>query len=241
MASKFKRFLPFSSLPLLIVFFSLWLIYSCSPNTKNNNALPSDRHQPFNVYGQTGMVVAAHPLAAKAGLDMLQKGGNAVDAAVATAFALNAAEPFASGIGGGGFMVIYLAKEKKVTVINYREKAPSGAFPEMFKSGEQSSVELRREHGLSVAVPGALAGWYYALNKYGTKNLNDVIKKAVDIAEQGFELSDTFSQINKDEYEKLLKNSGEESSYLNGGFPFEPGDVFRNPDLANTFKSIAAN
>ena len=241
MPSKFKHFLPFASLPFLVVFFSLWLINSCSPNAEDNKSLPSDRHQPFNVYGQTGMVVAAHPLAAKAGLDMLQKGGNAVDAAVATAFALNAAEPFASGIGGGGFMVIYLAKEKKVTVINYREKAPSGAFPEMFKSGEQSSVELRREHGLSVAVPGALAGWYYALNKYGTKNLNDVIKKAVDIAEQGFELSDTFSQINKDEYEKLLNNSGEESSYLNGGFPFEPGDVFRNPDLANTFKSIAAN
>ncbi len=238
MLNKFK-YSNFSA--FLLVLLSLWLIYSCSPTAKDNKALPSDKHQPHNVYGQTGMVVAAHPLAAKAGLDMLQNGGNAVDAAVATAFALNAAEPFASGIGGGGFMVIYLAKEKKVTVINFREKAPSGAFPEMFKIGGESSVELRREHGLSVAVPGALAGWNYALNKYGTKNLNDVIKKAVDIAEQGFELSDTFSKINKDEYEKLLKNSGEESNYLNDGFPFEPGDVFRNPELANTFKSIASN
>jgi len=238
MLNKFKH----SNFPaFLLVLLSLWLIYSCSPTAKDNKAPPSDRHKPHNVYGQTGMVVAAHPLAAKAGLDMLQKGGNAVDAAVATAFALNATEPFASGIGGGGFMVIYLAKEKKVTVINFREKAPSGAFPEMFKNGGESSVELRREHGLSVAVPGALAGWNYALNKYGTKNLNDVIKKAVDIAEQGFELSATFSKINKDEYEKILKNSGEESRYLNDGFPFEPGDVFRNPELANTFKSIAAN
>ncbi len=221
---------------------SLLLISSCSPNVEDNINPPSDTHTPYNVYGQKGMVVAAHPLAALAGLDMLKKGGNAVDAAIATAFALNAAEPFASGIGGGGFMVIYLAREKKVTVVNFREMAPSGAFPEMFKPGEgETSIELRREHGLSVAVPGALAGWNLALNKYGTKNLSDVIKKAVDIAESGFELSDTFSKINKDEYEKLLKNSGEKSIYLNDGFPFEPGDLFRNPELANTFKRIAAN
>jgi gamma-glutamyltranspeptidase/glutathione hydrolase len=224
-----------------LAIFALFLVCTCSPTAKDNETLLSDRHQPHNFYGQNGMVVAAHPLAAEAGLDMLKNGGNAVDAAIATAFALNAAEPFASGIGGGGFMVIYLAKEKKVTVINFREKAPSGAFPEMFKIEEESSLELSREHGLSVGVPGALAGWNYALNTYGTKGLSDVIKKAVDIAESGFELSSTFSAINKDEYEKLLKNSGEDCPYLNDGFPFEPGDLFRNPELAKTFKLIAAN
>ena len=82
-----------------------------------------------------------------------------MDAAIATAFALNAAEPFASGIGGGGFMVLYLAKHKKVTVINFREKAPSKAFPQMFFEDGRLNKEWKTDHGLAVAVPGALAGW----------------------------------------------------------------------------------
>lgn len=180
------------------------------------------------------MVVAAHPLAAKAGLEMLKKGGNAVDAAVTTAFALNVCEPFASGIGGGGFMVVYMASEKKVTVINFREKAPSQAFPEMLKEEEE------KNHGLAVAVPGALAGWCYALNKYGTKGLSDVLERAIELAEKGFGVSSTFSLINKDEYEKLILNAGDQTCYLNQGFPYEPGDLFRNPDLAQTFKTIAS-
>jgi gamma-glutamyltranspeptidase/glutathione hydrolase len=170
---------------------------------------------------------------------MLKSGGNAVDAAVATAFALNAAEPFASGIGGAGFAVIYLAKENRVTVINFREKAPAQAFPEMFMEDGETNNELRREHGLSVAVPGALAGWDYALNKYGTRTLEQAMAGGIEIAEKGFELGSTFSAINKDEYEKILKNSGEDSCYLNGGLPYEPGDFFRNPELAETFKTIA--
>ncbi|MFQ6109366.1 MAG: gamma-glutamyltransferase, partial [Candidatus Aminicenantales bacterium] len=172
---------------------------------------PSDRHKPHDFIGQKGMVVAAHPLAAKAGRDMLRQGGNAVDAAITTAFALNACEPFASGIGGGGFMVVYLARPKKVTVINFRDKAPHRAYPEMFMEGGKIKEERRRTHGLSVAVPGALAGWVYALKNYGTKSLAEVAEKAIEIAEKGFPVSQTFSSINKDAYEKLLLNSGEQS------------------------------
>lgn len=202
--------------------------------------LPVDRHQPYNFVGKSGMVVAAHPLAAKAGLKTLINGGNAVDAAVATAFALNAAEPFASGIGGGGFMVIYLAASKKVTVINYREKAPSRASPEMFYEEGKLRRDWKRDHGLAVAVPGALAGWSYALKKYGTQSLNEVVEEAIAIAEKGLEISPTFSMINKDEYEKLILNDGEDSRYLNQGLPYEPGDILKNPDLVQTFRTIAA-
>ncbi len=212
--------------------FFLVLVYSCH---KERPILqpPADRHQPFNFIGSKGMVVAAHPLAAEAGLEMLKDGGNAIDAAITTAFALNASEPFASGIGGGGFMVIYLASEKKATVINFREKAPSGVSPAIFN--EKGDI---RTPGLEVAVPGALAGWMHALQKYGTKDLADVTRRAIEIAEEGMAVSQTFSLINKDEYEKIIQNAGEEVCYLHQGLPYEPGDHFRNPDLAKTFRII---
>lgn len=227
---------------LLTIFASFLLLTSISCQQKKINIPepPSDRHQPYNFIGRKGMVVAAHPLAAKAGLEMLKKGGNAVDAAIATAFALNACEPFASGIGGGGFMVIYLAQAKRITVINFREKAPSLASPEMFISEGKTKEEWRRTHGLAVAVPGALAGWTYALKKYGTKDLYAAMERAIDIAEKGFVISQTFSAINKDQYEKLFLNDGEQSCYLNEGFPYEPGDFFQNPDLVRTFRLLAS-
>ena len=186
------------------------------------------------------MVVAAHPLAVEAGLEMLRRGGNAVDGAIATAAALNAAEPFASGIGGGGFMIIHLAREKRTTVINFREKAPHLASPRMFKDKGEEEKEWRTSSGLAVAVPGALAGWDLALRKYGTRTLAEGLAGAIAIAEQGFTVSPTFSSINKDEYERLVKYLPEGSSYLNEGLPYEPGDRFRNPDLARTLRLIAA-
>ncbi len=214
------------------------LLSSCRPQHLKMPAPPQDKHAPFNYVGRKGMVVAAHPLAAQAGLDMLKAGGNAVDAAVATAFALNAAEPFASGIGGGGFMVIYLAKAKKVTTVNFREKAPAAATPTMFTNKGEALEQWRTERGTAVGVPGMLAGWSYALKKYGTKSLAEAARRAIEIADGGFPVSPTFSTINKDEYEKLLKNAGESACYLNGGVAYEPGDTFKNPELANTLRLI---
>lgn len=224
-----KTILSFITSLLLVVFFS------CRPTEIKIPEPPSDRHQPYNFVGRKGMVVAAHHLAAKAGLEMLKKGGNAIDAAVTTAFALNASEPFASGIGGGGFMVIYLASEKRVTVVDFREKAPSRVPREIFN--DEGKI---KPAGLAVAVPGTLAGWVYSLKKYGTKSLADVTQEAIKIAENGFAVSQTFSRINKDQYEKLIMNAGEGTCYLNEGFPYEPGDLFRNPELAGTLKLIAS-
>jgi gamma-glutamyltranspeptidase/glutathione hydrolase len=187
------------------------------------------------------MVVAAHPEAVKAGLETLKKRGNAVDAAIAMAFALNAAEPFASGIGGGGFMVIFLKKENKTTLINFRERAPAKASPFMYMDNGSVQDVWRKSHGLAVAVPGALAGWVYALEKYGTMDLENVLEPGIQIAEQGISVSQTFSQINKDAYEKILQNAGESSAYLHDGFPYEPGDIYRNPELARTFKRLISH
>ena len=199
---------------------------------------PADRHVPFNYVGKNGMVVAAHPLAAEAGLAMLQAGGNAVDAAVAAALALNAAEPFASGLGGGGFMVIYLARNKKTTVISFREKAPAAATPSMFADKGEAAEEWKSERGTAVGVPGMPAGWDLALRRYGTKTLAQAAPRAIEIAEKGFPIGATFSAIDKDEYEKVLRNAGEATCYLNQGVPYEPGDIFRNPDLAKTLRRL---
>jgi len=213
----------------------------CRLAKENIQPPPADRHAPYNYIGRQAMVVAAHPLAVQAGLEMLKRGGNAVDGAITTAAALNAAEPFASGIGGGGFMIIHLAREKRTTVINFREKAPHLASPAMFKDKGEEEKEWRTSSGLAVAVPGALAGWDLALRKYGTRPLAEALAGAIAIAEQGFIVSPTFSSINKDEYERLVKNLPEGSGYLNEGLPYEPGDRFRNPDLAQTLRFIAAN
>jgi len=220
------------------LFLVLGLAVSCRTTEVKIVEPPVDRHAPYNYVVSNGMVVAAHPLAAEAGRDMLRRGGNAVDAAVATTFALNAAEPFASGIGGGGFMLIYLAREKKITVVNFREKAPAASTPSMFADKGETVDEWRLEKGTAVGVPGMLAGWDYALRKYGTRSLADCAARAIEIAEKGFPVSATFSTINKDEYERILKNAGESTCYLNGGIPYEPGDLFRNPDLARTLRMI---
>ncbi len=230
-----KSFFPYLTLLLLLGHFS------CRPPSPTlERALP-DRHSPHDFTGKKGMVVAAHPEAVAAGVDTLKSGGNAVDAAIVTAFALNAAEPFASGIGGGGFMVVFLAAENRTTVIDFREKAPSKASPDMFRDKDRIQETWRKSHGLAVAVPGALAGWAYALEKYGTMDMAAVAARGIQIAEQGFPVSATFSQINKDEYERILGNAGESTAYLCDGFPYEPGDIYRNPDLAKTFRRIVSD
>lgn len=216
--------------------------FACRPPQEGalrSSPPPADRHIPYTFVGTKGMVVAAHPLACEAGLRMLESGGNAVDAAVATALALNAAEPFASGIGGGGFMLIFLAKEKKSTVINYRERAPRASRPEMFREKGEEEARWKNATGLAVAVPGALAGWDLALRRYGTRSLAEAAARAIEIADRGFDVSPTFSDLNKEEYEKILTNAGPETCYLNGGLPYEPGERFRNPELAATLRRIA--
>jgi gamma-glutamyltranspeptidase/glutathione hydrolase len=221
----------------------LWSILLAAPTCRKPEGeapeASSDRHAPLNYLGRKAMVVAAHPLAVEAGLKMLRDGGNAVDAAIATAAALNAAEPFASGIGGGGFMVIHLAREGRTTVIDFRERAPRLASARMFADKSDKEKEWRTASGLGVAVPGALAGWELALKRYGTRPLAEAMTEAIAIAENGYIVSPTFSDVSKEEYERLIRNLPEDSVYLNAGLPYEPGERFQNPDLARTLRRIA--
>src|SRR5690606_36223746 len=135
--------------------------------------------------------------ATAAGITVLEMGGNAIDATVAAAAALGVTDPFSAGIGGGGFMVIYLAETGSVITIDGRETAPMAATPDMFMDGD-SAIPFgeRRGSSLSVGVPGVLAQWQVALDRYGSMDLGTLLQPGIRVAEQGFEVDETFaSQI----------------------------------------------
>jgi gamma-glutamyltranspeptidase/glutathione hydrolase len=199
-----------------------------------------DPHAPLDVVARHGMVAAAHPLAAQAGVDVMKAGGNAIDAAIATALTLNVVEPNASGLGGGGFMVIRFAKTGDVAVIDYREKAPLSATRDMYASDQAKSERWTQLGGTAVGVPGTLKGLEMALEMYGTLTFADVAAPAIKLAEEGFEVSSELSGIIKDNYEKLATyNDPDKVPYFRDGLPLEAGDILCNPELAATFRLIA--
>ena len=187
--------------------------------------------QNQEVRAASGMAASAHPLASQAGVDILKAGGNAVDAAVAAAFVIGVVEPNACGIGGEGVMVIYLAKERKATTIDYRSAAPSSVeFPDGLPKSGYSSV----------AVPGTVAGLCLALEKYGTMSLAQVLAPAIEIAEKGFVIGPTLAGIILDSYELLMEERDLAELFCPDEFPLEAGAILRNPDLAQTLRKIAS-
>jgi gamma-glutamyltranspeptidase/glutathione hydrolase len=204
---------------------------------------------PLNLYGRGatgahGVVAAAKPEASRVGAEILKMGGNAVDAAVATGFALGVLEPNASGIGGGGFMVVKLASMKEAVVIDFRPTAPSAARPDMYALDERGRAvgNASVEGGLASAVPGEVKGLLYALDRYGSKKLTraQVLQPAIDWAERGVPVTVNLAQIIKDNFGKLSKFENGLAIYAKDGFPPEIGDTIANKDLANTLRLIQA-
>jgi gamma-glutamyltranspeptidase/glutathione hydrolase len=201
--------------------------------------MPAGASSP--VESKNGMVAAAHPLASQVGVEILKKGGNAVDAAVATAFALGVVEPNASGLGGGGFILIYTAKTKGVTAIDYREMAPLKATPDMYKltpDGKVVDKETTVGHK-AVAIPGTLAGLTLALKQHGTMSLKEVMAPAIRIAEEGYIVSKTLNGMMKDNFDKLTQYPAAAAVYLKDGLPYEVGDKLVLKDLARSYRLIA--
>jgi gamma-glutamyltranspeptidase/glutathione hydrolase len=189
-----------------------------------------------------GVVAVSHPLAAEAGARVLERGGNAVDAAVAIQFVLNVVEPQFSGIGGGGFMMIHLAKTNETFAIDGREKAPATATPTMFLfTGVPSNqlFGLASTSGIAVGVPGTLKVIDTALKNYGTISLGDAMQSAIEVADNGF-------HINKFLAANILNDGGITSLqpetaaiFRPGGVPLKEGDLLVRKDLAATFRLIA--
>jgi gamma-glutamyltranspeptidase/glutathione hydrolase len=193
------------------------------------------------VRAANGMVVSEHWLASEAGRDVLAAGGNAVDAAIATGFALAVTHPSAGNIGGGGFMVVRLPNGT-ATTIDFREKAPLGAFPQMWldENGEYSAATHHTGHR-SVGVPGTVAGFDKASRLFGSLNWERLVYPAVVLAEDGFEISEGLAGG----LERLTQRQGAHpatvAAFSKNGTPYREGEILRQPDLARTLQRIMLN
>jgi gamma-glutamyltranspeptidase/glutathione hydrolase len=194
------------------------------------------------VIARNGMVAAQDKIAAEVGAEILRKGGNAVDAAVATGFALAVTNPQAGNLGGGGFMLVALAKEKKVVAIDYREMAPVAAHRDLFlnASGEADSDKSLYSHA-SAGVPGTVAGLIHALEKYGTMPLNDVLAPSIRLAEEGFAVPWGLAFALAENRARFEKDPSSVKYFLHAeGRPYDAGEILKQTDLATTLKAIGA-
>ena len=193
--------------------------------------------------GTGGAVASADLNASAAGIQILKAGGNAIDAAVAVASTLGVTEPFVAGPGGGGYMVIYLAKTGKVVTLDGREKCPQRCTPQLFldpKTGDPLPFEEARRSGLSVGVPGMVATWARAIQQYGTKSFADDLQPAIDTAHRGFRVDENFVEQEKSSLDDLRSFSSSRALFLTAaGNPLPVGYTFRNPDLARTYQDLA--
>jgi gamma-glutamyltranspeptidase/glutathione hydrolase len=188
-----------------------------------------------------GMVASDEELGSQAGVEILKRGGNAIDGAVAVAFALAVVEPSAGNIGGGGFMLVRLA-DGRTTFFDYREVAPAKATRDMYiKPDRTLDKELSVIGYKSVAVPGTVAGLELALKTYGKLKLADVLGPAIHLAEDGFPVSEKLARQLDGERPELQQFTVSRRIFLNDGKMFHAGDTFKQPELAATLKRIAKN
>jgi gamma-glutamyltranspeptidase/glutathione hydrolase len=190
--------------------------------------------------GTGGAVATISEPATKAAMHILNQGGNAIDAAVAAAATLGVTDPFSCGIGGGGFMLIYLAKENRFISIDHRETAPRNFSPTVFiKDGKEIEFDSAVSSGMAVGVPGTVRGWHEALTRYGTMNFKQVLAPAISTAEQGFPVNANFHHFNAGSEKKFVQFSSSSALYLKDGKALPVGSMFKNPDMGKAYRDIA--
>ena len=202
---------------------------------------PQDQKQAVAV-GYGGAVSSVDLDASKAGIEVLRHGGNAVDAAVATAATLGVTEPYVSAIGGGGYFTYYDARSRKVYTFDGRETGPAKMTKDFFidpKTGKPLSFDEAVTSGLSVGVPGTLATWDSALRRFGSRRLSTLLQPAITVAKKGFTVDQEFvdqTTVNEARFKDIVPTR---ELFLPGGKPPAVGSTFRNPDLADTYQQIA--
>ena len=212
-----------------------------SNNANNDQAIYSEDAIHHPVWAKNGMVATQEALASDIGLQILKDGGNAVDAGVAVGFALAVTLPRAGNIGGGGFMMIYDAKQDKTVALDYREKAPGSASRDMYLDDEGNAVsDLSRYHGLAVGVPGTVAGLLKALEEHGTMSREQVMAPAIALAEDGIEVTAGLSESLTALSDRLQKwPSTKKVFFKPDGSAYQPGERLKQPELARSLKRIA--
>lgn len=200
----------------------------------------SSAHHP--VAAPNGMVVAQEGIAAQVGADIMAAGGNAIDAAVATGFALAVTLPRAGNLGGGGFMMIHLAETGETLALDYREMAPQAATRDMYigSDGEVDKMLTRSSH-LSAGVPGTVAGLLYAHEKYGVLSRRQVLAPAIKLAKRGFTVSYEMSGALKffGRFARGMNDAARSIFFKQGGEPYQPGETLVQSDLAWSLKQIS--
>ncbi len=190
---------------------------------------------------ETGNVVTPDTQVTQIALKILEQGGNAIDAGVAAMFALTVVHPQASGVGGGGTMLIWMNKPNKATVIDFREQAPQSTDPAIFYQ-DSVTFNIYTKYGYrSICVPGMVAGMSKALEQYGTMTLEEVLKPVIEIAKNGFIVSEALANLVTEHYSLLETNLSTSSLFLPDWFPIKNGQLVTREDLALTFELLSAN
>lgn len=219
----------------------LFLLAACSGNRKTGSSSidPFQYSIQKTINCRNGAVVSAHPLASETGVSILRKGGNAVDAAIATQLALAVVYPNAGNLGGGGFLVGHLAGGKNIA-IDYREKAPSKAHRDMYlDAAGNANTKLSQDGHLSSGVPGTVAGLFSSA-KYGKLPFKELIQPAIDLAERGFVITEEEAQSLNRNRESFVKLNSVQPVFVKAQ-PWKAGDTLIQTDLANTLKRIRDN
>lgn len=222
---------------LFVAFTFVFTLSRALAQERGDDVLPWHGEQP--VHARHGMVVSVHHLASDAGLEILRQGGNAVDAAVTTGFALSVVHPIAGNLGGGGFLLLRM-HDGKSTFIDFREKAPLAATETMYQNAKGSIIPDASVLGYrSIATPGSVAGLAYAERKYGRLGLKRVIAPAIHLAREGFTLTDEEAKELADP--ELARFPESRILFQRNGKFYRAGETFRQPELARTLERIAVH
>lgn len=198
------------------------------------HAIQASAYRP-PVMGRNGMVTSGHPLASQAGIQVMMAGGNAIDAAIATAAALGVVEPHASGIGGDGFILIYWAETGTIIGVNATGPAPYAATRELYL--ENGGIPMKGMR--SVSVPGIVDGWLMAQDRYGALKPEQVFEPAIALCENGFPVSYKLAAGLKAEHPRFAADPYTRAIFTNEGKPIGPGEILYQRDLATTLRKIA--